>query len=99
MKEDIALLVFFLSLLGLLLLKPQTVPLSKVEEVGKVYHSCGVFLPIKELDRGCIYRITDGNVAVKGIAFFGECVSGYSCFYGRVDVYRGEREVVVLGYG
>jgi len=99
MKEEVALLIFFLSLLGLMILKPRPVPLGKIKEVGKVYYSCGVFLPVKELSRGCIYRITDGNVTLKGIAFFGECMSGYSCFYGRVDLYRGEREVVVLGYG
>ncbi len=98
MREELALVTFTASVVLLLLLEPATVPLSEVKELGKTYHTCGVLVPIKELERGCIYRVMDENVEVKGIAFFGECTSGYSCFYGRLEEYRGEREVVILGY-
>lgn len=98
MKEELSLAIFAISLILLLLMKPPKVSLSEAKEVGKVYYTCGVLIPLKKLQKGCIYKIIDQNTEVKGVAFFGECVSGYSCFYGRVDKYRGEKEIVILGY-
>ena len=98
MREVLALTLFFLSLAGLFILQPKTVHLSQVRDVGKVYRVCGTLVPIKELSKGCIYRFFDEGTEMKAIAFFGECRSGYACIYGRLDTYRGEREIVILSY-
>jgi len=97
-KGELLLALFLLSLLLLVLIKPAEVSLSEVKEYGKLYKVCGTLIPVYELERGCIYRFTDGEGEIKAVAFFGECVSGYACVYGRLEEYRGEPELVILGY-
>lgn len=96
LRETAALLIFFLSLAGLLLLQPPQVKVSELKEMGKLYKVCGALLPTKPLGKGCIYRLMDDSGEVKAVSFFGTCRAGYTCVYGRLDEYRGEKELVVL---
>ena len=90
-------LLFVVSLLLLIYLEPERGTVSTARE-GKVYRFCGVLIPLKELRNGCIYRFLDDTGEIKSVAFFGDCIQGYTCFYGRIESYRGEKEVVVLSY-
>lgn len=98
MREALPLFLFFLSLLFLLVLEPETVQIREVDTYGKVYRVCGVLFPVKELERGCIYTLSDGEIEMKAVAFFGRCMAGYVCMYVRLEEYRGEPELVILEY-
>ena len=97
LKEGIAIAALIGSFLLLLYLEP---PQGSIKELrmGEVYKVCAVLIPLKNLNNGCLYRAVDDSGEIKAVAFFGGCRGGYACFYGRVDEYRGEREVVILSY-
>ena len=73
--------------------------MSELKDFGKVYEVCGHLIPVKELKKGCVFRLLDGTGEIRAVAFFGDCVEGYACVYGRLEEYRGEKEVVILSFG
>ncbi len=96
LREILSLGVFFLSLTALILLQPPQVKVSELKGVGKLYKVCGTLIPLKSLQKGCIYKLVDETGEIKAISFSGSCEPGYACLYGRIDEYRGEKELVIL---
>ena len=90
----IASLVLFLSLTSLAFLK------SFEDNIrpGNVVFLCGTLIPVKVLEKGCVYRLLTDKGEIRAVKFSGSCSGGYTCVYGRIEVYRGERELVILGY-
>ncbi len=88
--------MFLIALLLLSLIEPVESSIEDLKDFGRLYKVCATFLPVKALEKGCLYRILDESGEIKGVSFYGQCISGYRCVYGRLEMYRGEKELVIL---
>lgn len=98
--EIAALLVFACSLVALLVFFP--CPNIRIAEapahLGECVRICGTIVQRYSTEKACFYTLFDGNI-IRAVQFRPyTCLSGDVCVLGRIQMYRGEYEIIILSY-
>ncbi|MDN5358899.1 MAG: hypothetical protein PWP76_742 [Candidatus Diapherotrites archaeon] len=102
-RRFIAFLAFLLSLLSFIsILIFYDCPAVPPKDIGKYVGNCvtvrGILSPMYTSEGMCVYRIESDGTA-RAVEFgTEECTTGYACVEGRVQIWRGEPEIVILRY-
>ncbi len=98
--ELFALAVFVAALTSLFVLFPcQEIGIAQAPaHVGECVRICGTVVQRYATEKACFYTLFNGDT-IKAVQFRPyTCLSGEICVLGRVQMYRGEYEVVILSY-